>query len=205
LRVPLQIASFEIPLIRSATGKLMIISTGRGAGKNSPVGARGARGAKASCCSCASTHPASPEDTNILTILACAHFGCEVACPKYHGHRRYGAIALGACRHREAPTLRRADGGVVPRFAGELHLRSSGRARLAFSCRVRYGATRGRKSLVFRRSLYVLKDLKAGDVDAQRACDPSRGTGSFASQIWTVLNPKRSTGCEARHAAPRTS
>jgi len=80
-------------------------------------------------------------------------------------------------------TLNRADGGVDSTFSMEpaemaqLVLETE-RAWQAMG-KVSYGATEAeKKSIVFRRSLYIVKDLKAGDVlttDNVRAIRPGMG------------------------------
>jgi N-acetylneuraminate synthase len=66
-------------------------------------------------------------------------------------------------------TLRRADGGVDSAFSLEPHevrllVEETERARLAMGT-VRFGATaREQGSQIFRRSLYVVKDIAAGEL-----------------------------------------
>jgi len=78
------------------------------------------------------------------------------------------ATALGATVIEKHLTLRRADGGVDSAFSMEpeelRQLRvETERASQALG-HVQYGPTEAEKdSLVFRRSLYIAKDMKAGD------------------------------------------
>jgi N-acetylneuraminate synthase len=163
LRVPAyKIASFEnnhLPLIRkvAATGKPMIISTGMATVAELEEAVRTAR--EAGCSSlillkCTSTYPASPANTNILTIPHLRElFGCQV----------------GLSDHTKHFTLSRADGGVDSSFSLEpaelgLLVTETQRAWESLGA-VTYGPTEAeRKSLVFRRSLYVAEDMKAGDI-----------------------------------------
>lgn len=189
-----KIASFEntdLPLVRrvAATGKPMIISTGMASAEelDETVAAARAAGAKdIVLLKCTSTYPASPADTNILTIPDMRRrFGCEVGLSDHTAGIgvAVAAVGLGACVVEKHFTLRRADGGVDAAFSLEpAELRSlveeTARAWQALGA-VRYGATEAeKKSLVFRRSLYVVRDLRAGEVltrDNVRAIRPGLG------------------------------
>ena len=189
-----KIASFEntdLPLVRkvAATGKPMIISTGMASAEELDETVRAARGAGAKdivLLKCTSTYPASPEETNILTIPDMRRrFGCEVGLSDHTMGigAAVAAVALGACALEKHFTLRRADGGVDSAFSLEpAEMKSlveeSERAWRSLGA-VHYGVTATEKnSLVFRRSLYVVKDLKAGDVltrDNLRVIRPGLG------------------------------
>lgn len=175
-----KIASFEnthLPLIRAAaaTGKPLIISTGMAALTDIDDAVRTAR--EAGCTDivllkCTSTYPASPENSNVLTIPHLrASFGCEVGLSDHTMGvgAAVAAVAHGASVIEKHFTLRRADGGVDSAFSlepPELHalVVESERAWQSLG-RVSYGATAAeQKSLMFRRSVYVAEDLKAGDV-----------------------------------------
>jgi N-acetylneuraminate synthase len=189
-----KIASFEntdIPLIRkvAATGKPMIISTGMATAEelDEAVGAARSAGARdILLLKCTSTYPAQPDDTNILTIPDMrARFGCPVGLSDHTMGIgvAVASIALGACAIEKHFTLRRADGGVDSAFSlepEEFGLLSVEAERAWRSLGgVRYGATAHEtKSLAYRRSLYVIKDLKAGDVltrDNVRVIRPGLG------------------------------
>jgi pseudaminic acid synthase len=181
LRVPCyKIASFEntdLPLIRrvAATGKPLIISTGMASVAELDEAVRTARGA--GCDSlvllkCTSTYPATPENSNITTIPHLREmFGCEVGLSDHTMGVAVAvaSIALGASVVEKHFTLNRADGGVDSTFS----LEPAEMAQLVIETerawqalgKVRYGATEAEKqSMQFRRSLYVVQDLKAGDV-----------------------------------------
>jgi pseudaminic acid synthase len=195
LEVPCyKIASFEntdLPLIRrvAATGKPMIISTGMASIAELDDTVRAAR--EAGCkdlilLKCTSTYPATAGNTNILTIPHMRElFGCEVGLSDHTMGVgvSVASVALGATVIEKHFTLNRADGGVDSTFSMEPAemaqlVVESERAWQALG-QVSYGATEAeKKSLVFRRSLYVARDLKAGDVltpDNVRAIRPGLG------------------------------
>jgi N-acetylneuraminate synthase len=189
-----KIASFEntdLPLIRkvASTGKPMIISCGMATAEELEESVAAARAAGAKdivLLKCTSTYPATPADTNILTIPDMRRrFGCEVGLSDHTMGIgvAVAAVGLGACAVEKHFTLRRADGGVDSAFSLEPEelkalVVETERAWQALGA-VRYGATeKEKKSLVFRRSLYVVKDLKAGDVltrDNVRVIRPGLG------------------------------
>jgi pseudaminic acid synthase len=195
LNVPCyKIASFEntdLPLIRrvAATGKPLIISTGMASIAELDDTVRAAR--EAGCkdmilLKCTSTYPATAENTNILTIPHLREmFDCEVGLSDHTMGVgvSVASVALGATVVEKHFTLNRADGGVDSSFSMEPAemaqlVVETERAWQALG-RVSYGATEAeRKSTVFRRSLYVVKDLVAGDVlttENVRAIRPGLG------------------------------
>lgn len=189
-----KIASFEntdLPLIRrvAATGKPMIISTGMATVAELDESVRVAR--SAGCrdlvlLKCTSNYPATPQNTNIRTIPHLRElFGCEVGLSDHTMGLgvSVASVALGATVIEKHFTLRRADGGVDSAFSLEPdEMRSlvveTERAWQSLG-QVCYGATAAEeKSKVFRRSLYIARDLHAGEVldaSAVRAIRPGRG------------------------------
>ncbi|WP_430442682.1 MAG: pseudaminic acid synthase [Pseudomonas piscis] len=189
-----KIASFEntdLPLIRrvAATGKPLIISTGMASIAELDESVRAAR--EAGCrdlvlLKCTSTYPASPVNSNLLTIPHLRElFGCEVGLSDHSMGVgvSVAAVALGATVIEKHFTLDRAAGGVDASFSLEpAELASlvveTERAWQAMG-QVRYGATEAEgKSLVYRRSLYVTRDMQAGEVfsaDNLRAIRPGLG------------------------------
>ncbi|MGR4931051.1 pseudaminic acid synthase [Bradyrhizobium sp. CAR08] len=175
-----KIASFEntdLPLIRkvAATGKPMIISTGMATVAEIDETVRAARAAgcrQLVLLKCTSTYPATPSDTNLLTIPHMRTlFGCEVGLSDHTFGigASVASVALGATVIEKHFTLARADGGVDSTFSMEPEemaalVVETERAWLALG-EARYGLTeKEHKSLVFRRSLYVVEDLAPGDV-----------------------------------------
>jgi pseudaminic acid synthase len=174
-----KIASFEnadLPLIRrvAATGKPMIISTGMASVAELDETVRAARDAGCSdliLLKCTSTYPATAENTNIVTIPHLRElFGCEVGLSDHTMGIgvSVASVALGASVVEKHFTLRRADGGVDSTFSMEPQEMKSlvvetERAWQALG-RVAYGPTEAeKKSLKFRRTLYVTQDLQPGD------------------------------------------
>lgn len=195
LNVPCyKIASFEntdLPLIRrvAATGKPLIISTGMATIAELDETVRAAR--EAGCkdlilLKCTSTYPATAGNTNILTIPHMRElFGCEVGLSDHTMGMgvSVASVALGATVIEKHFTLNRADGGVDSTFSmepAEMNqlVVESGRAWQALG-KVSYGATEAeKKSLQHRRSLYAVRDIKAGDIltkDNVRAIRPGLG------------------------------
>ena len=189
-----KIASFEntdLPLIRrvAATKKPIIISTGMASIAELDETVRTAR--EAGCkdlilLKCTSTYPAKASNTNIRTIPHMRElFGCEVGLSDHTMGLgvSVASIALGATVIEKHFTLNRADGGVDSTFSlepAEMNqlVEESKRAWQALGT-VSYGATDAeKKSLVFRRSLYIVEDLKAGDTltkENVRAIRPGLG------------------------------
>lgn len=174
-----KIASFEVtdlPLIKkvAATGKPLIISTGMATVGEIDEAVRTAKNAgndQIILLKCTSTYPATPENTNIRTIpnmreafgvdvgLSDHTMGCGVS---------VAAVALGAVLIEKHFTLARADGGVDSSFSMEptefaLLRAETERAWQALG-KITYGGTSAEEgSRVFRRSLYVAKDVAEGE------------------------------------------
>ena len=175
-----KIASFEntdLPLIRkvAATGKPMIISTGMASIAELDETVRTARDAGCKelvLLKCTSTYPATPENTNLNTIPHLRElFKCEVGLSDHTMGIgvSVASIALGASVIEKHFTLNRKDGGVDSSFSmepsemSELVIESE-RAWKALG-NVRYGPTEAEQnSLRYRRSLYIVKDVAAGEL-----------------------------------------
>jgi pseudaminic acid synthase len=189
-----KIASFEnvdIPLIRrvAATGKPMIISTGMANIAEIDEAVRAARGAGCRdliLLKCTSSYPASPAASNLAAIPHLRDtFRCQVGLSDHTlgVGAAIASVALGATVIEKHVTLKRADGGVDSGFSMEpdelaLLVSQTKVARQALG-RMQLGATESeRGSLAFRRSLYVVADMKAGEVftrDNLRAIRPGFG------------------------------
>ena len=175
-----KIASFEnidLPLIRKVakTGKPIIASTGMAsvAELDEMV-----RTAKENGCEdltllkCTSSYPATPEGTNLRTIPHMKElFNCKVGLSDHTLGigAAVASIALGATVIEKHFTLSRADGGVDSAFSLEpeemkLLVRECNTAYQALG-EIRYNTqAQEQKSLQFRRSLYIVEDMKIGDV-----------------------------------------
>ncbi|MDY7003474.1 MAG: pseudaminic acid synthase [Cyanobacteriota bacterium] len=212
-----KIASFEntdLPLIRkvASTCKPMIISTGMATVAELDETVRTAR--EAGCqdlilLKCTSTYPATPENSNILTIPHLRElFDAQVGLSDHTmgvGVAVAG-VALGATVIEKHFTLRRADGGVDSAFSMEPEemaqlVVESERAWQALG-KVQYGPVDAEKnSLMFRRSLYVSQDMKAGDIftsDNLRAVRPGLG---LPSKYYKILLGK-SINQDAKKGTP---
>jgi N-acetylneuraminate synthase len=175
-----KIASFEntdLPLIQrvAATGKPLIISTGMATQEELDESVDVAR--KAGCkdltlLKCTSTYPATPENSNLLTIpYLRERYGCEIGLSDHTLGIgvAISSVALGATVIEKHFTLKRSDGGVDAAFSLEPHemkqlVEETGRAWQGLG-KAFLGPTEAEKSsMVFRRSLYIAQDMKAGDI-----------------------------------------
>lgn len=175
-----KIASFEnvsIPLIRKVarTGKPIIISTGMATVAELDEAVRAARAEgnnQIVLLKCTSTYPATPENSNIATIPHMRElFGTEVGLSDHTMGVgvAVAAVTLGATVVEKHFTISRAEGGVDAAFSMEPHelkmlVEETERAWQSIG-QVKYGPTEAEiPSLEHRRSLYIAKDLKAGDI-----------------------------------------
>ena len=202
-----KIASFEntdLPLIRkvAATGKPIIISTGMATAGELDETVREAR--KAGCkdiilLKCTSTYPATPENSNVTTIPHMRDlFQCQVGLSDHTMGigTSVAAVALGATVIEKHFTLSRADGGVDSAFSMEPNemvdlVVETERAWQALGS-IQYGPTeKEKKSLQYRRSLYIAKDMVAGEILTQgnlRAIRPGYG---LSPKYYDILLGKR--------------
>lgn len=195
LNVPAyKIASFEavdLPLIRYAasTGKPIIISTGMA---NAEEIAEAIEAAREGGCKelavlhCVSGYPAPAEDYNLRTIPdMIERFGLVTGLSDHtlDNTTAIASVALGASIIEKHFTLDRNGGGPDDSFSlepSELAALSRG-TQIAWSAlgKVDYGRKSSEQSNVkFRRSLYFVKDMKAGDVitsDCIRSVRPGFG------------------------------
>ena len=216
-----KIASFElvdIPLIEkvASTRKPIFMSTGMATAKEIEEAVRAARGVgcrEIILLKCTSTYPASPENTNILTIPDMKkRFKCQVGISDHTLGLgvAVASIALGTTVVVKHFTLSRKDGGVDSAFSMEpdemrMLVKEAHRAWQALG-KIKYGPTQAeKKSLVFRRSLYVVKDMKKDEVvtkDNVKSIRP--GFGSPPKYLRQIIgkrinkNAKRGTPADLR-------
>jgi N-acetylneuraminate synthase len=174
-----KVASFENidhALLRkvAATGKPVIMSTGMASIAElaeSVAVLRDAGCTQLILLKCTSNYPAAPTDSNLATIPHLqALFGCHVGLSDHTMGvgAAVAATALGAAFVEKHFTLRRADGGVDSAFS----LEPAEMAQLVVETerawqaigQVTYGPSQAEaRSLKFRRSLYVVADIAAGE------------------------------------------
>lgn len=181
LNVPChKIASFEIvdlPLIArvARTGKPMIISTGMASVSEIDEAVHTAR--ENGCqdlivLKCTSSYPADPSASNVATIPHLRQlFNCQVGLSDHTMGigAAVAAVAMGAVVIEKHITLSRDDGGVDSAFSLEPDELSSLVRETSTAAQALGEISYGRNaveagSLIFRRSLYIVEDLKAGDV-----------------------------------------
>ena len=181
LNVPAyKIASFEnnyLQLIHkvASTGKPLIISTGMASIAELDEAVTTARDAGCKdiiLLKCTSAYPASAENSNVLTIPHMRQlFDCEVGLSDHTAGIgvAVAAVAHGATVIEKHFTLSRADGGVDSAFSLEPDELKSLVIETEIAWKslgsVVYGVTDSEeKSKMFRRSLYIAEDMKAGEV-----------------------------------------
>ena len=180
LNVPCyKVASFEntdLPLLKkiAATKKTVLVSTGMA---NSDEVRECVQTLRDHGCphivllKCTSTYPASPQNSNIVTLPHLRDsFGCHVGLSDHTPGIgvAVASVAFGAAVIEKHFTLNRADGGVDAAFSLEPRelkdlVTEVERAWQGLGT-VQYGASTSEKaSLAFRRSLYIVKDMVAGE------------------------------------------
>lgn len=203
-----KIASFELcdtPLIRKAagTGKPLIMSTGVSnyAEIEEALAAAGQSAAGAALLHCVSSYPAAPEDMRLSTIPALAQaFGMPVGLSDHTLGTAVAvaAVTLGASIVEKHMTLRRADGGPDAGFS----LEPGEFAQLVEDCRTAHAALGtplsqrkgiGEANAQFRRSLYVVADIKAGEAFSDENLRSIRpGLGLAPKHLPDILGRKAS-------------
>lgn len=218
LNVPAyKIASFEIvdlPLIRHAAerGRPLVISTGMASQDEIGAAVRTAQDAGAPAVAllrCNSAYPAPPEQMDLRTIPDMAErFDVPVGLSDHTLGTTAAVVArtLGACILEKHLTLRREEGGPDSAFSLEpdefATMVAAVREAEASLGAVRYGpAPSETPNIAFRRSLFVVADVHAGDVftmDNVRALRP--GDGLPPAELDQILG--RRAAADIRRGTP---
>lgn len=212
-----KIASFEaidLPLIRyvAGTGKPMIISTGMADDGEIAEAIQAARdgGAKEiAILHCVSGYPAPAEDYNLATIPdMIERFGCVTGLSDHtiDNTTAIASVALGASLIEKHFTLDRKGGGPDDSFSLEPEdLRD-----LCVGAKTAWQAmgavNYGRKSsetgnVQFRRSLYFVEDMKAGDIITKNHIRSVRPGFGLPPKHYGALIGKRVTTAIEKHTA----
>ena len=208
LNVPAyKIASFEnthLPLIKkvASTGNPMIISTGMASIAELDETVQTIRDAGCEqfiLLKCTSTYPATPENSNVLTIPHMRKlFKCEVG---LSDHTMGVGASVTAVAHGDTViekhfTLNRADGGVDSAFSMEPEemkrlVIETERAWQSLG-KIKYGTSDAEKgSLTFRRSLYIAEDMKNGNVLNEQNLRIVRPGLGLAPKYYEILLGKK--------------
>ena len=202
-----KIASFEnvdLPLIRKVarTGKPIIASTGMTTVAELSDLVRTVREngcTDLTLLKCTSSYPASPEGTNLRTIPHMRElFGCAVGLSDHTLGigAAVASVALGAAVIEKHFTLSRAEGGVDAAFSLEpvemaQLVRECRTAALALGAVSYERAEQEQKSLQFRRSLYVVEDMKAGDVFTEKNLRRIRPGMGLSPKYYDIILGKK--------------
>lgn len=210
LDVPLyKVASFENtdhPLLKkiAQTGKPVIMSTGVASVADI---AQAVEVLQNNGCSqlvllkCTSTYPASPQNTNLLTIPHLQQlYNCIVGLSDHTMGigASVAAVALGARVIEKHFTLRRADGGVDSAFSLEPEelqalVTETERAFLALG-HIQYGIQDIEKpSLAYKRSIYVAHNIKAGEVFTTQNLRRIRPANGLEPKYYELLLGKQAS------------
>ena len=208
LHVPCyKIASFEnvdLPLIKKVakTGKPIIASTGMTTVAEIDdlvTTARNNGCNDLTLLKCTSSYPATPEGTNLMTIPHMKElFHCRVGLSDHTLGigAAVASIALGGTVIEKHFTLSRAEGGVDSAF----FLLLDEMALLVRECNTAWQALghisyevaeQEKKSLQFRRSLYIVEDLKKGDILTEKNVRSIRPGLGLSPKYYDIVLGKR--------------
>ncbi len=158
---------------------------------------------------CTSSYPADPKESNILTIPHMQNlFNCQVGLSDHTLGIgvAVASVALGATVIEKHFTLSRAGGGVDSAFSLEPEemknlVIESERAWQALG-KINYAPTqKEKKSMQFRRSLYISNDMKVGEVFTEKNLRVVRpGYGLHPRYFETILGKKVS--CDLKKGTP---
>ncbi len=204
-----KIASFEIndiPLIRKCarTGKPVIISTGIAEKEDIELAlstCRDAGNENVILLKCCSEYPTPYEELNLLTISDMKKtFDCVVGLSDHSmGYSvDIAGVSLGACVVEKHLTIRRSDGGPDGSFSMEpeefrdmaANIRNVEKAlgKVSYTLTDKQRNSRGRS-----RSLYVVEDMKAGDVFTEQNLRSIRPGFGLHTKYYDEILGKRCT------------
>lgn len=212
-----KIASLEIgdlALLRrvARTGKPMVISTGAASVSDVDTAVRTIRAEgndQVVVLACTSSYPALPSESNLRSIPVIRDTFDVVVGLSDHT-KGIGAsvagVALGACLIEKHVTLARADGGVDSDFSLEPHelaaLATETEVAWQALGEVRLDPTAGEaESRRLRRSLYVVADVRAGDVVTEENVRSIRPAGGLEPVHLDVVLGRRFTSDATRGTA----
>jgi pseudaminic acid synthase len=208
-----KIASFELvdtELLKkvAATGKPVIMSTGMASFEEIEEAIRTLRAhgcMHLALLKCTSAYPSLPEDMNLLTIPHMAEsFGVPVGLSDHTLGIAVpvAAVALGACIIEKHLTLRRSDGGPDGAFSLEpdeframveaVRVAEKSLGKISYEMSEKEAASRS-----FRRSLFIVEDIKKGEKFTRSNVRSIRpGHGLAVKQLDRVLGKKAAVGLQ---------
>lgn len=212
-----KVASFElvdIPLIQkmARTGKPLIMSTGMATVEEIEEAVQAARQAGATeiaLLKCTSSYPAPAEEMNLRTIPELARrFGVPAGLSDHTMGIAVpvAAVALGACIIEKHLTLSRSEPGPDSAFSLEpqefkamvdaVRVAEKALGEVHFGCSAKEASSR-----VFRRSLFVVQDVKRGDLfTAENVRSIRPGHGLHTRHLPEVLG--RQAACDIERGTP---
>jgi N-acetylneuraminate synthase len=216
-----KVASFElvdIGLIEkmARTGKPLIMSTGMASADEISEAVEAARGAaceagplQLALLKCTSAYPAPAEDSNLRTIPELARrFGCPVGLSDHTMGIAVpvAAVALGACIIEKHLCLRRADGGPDSAFSLEpsefkAMVEAVRTAEKALGSVQFASGPREANSRKFRRSLFVVEDIKKGELFTKQNVRSIRPSDGLHPRHFNEVLGKRAA-CDVERGTP---
>jgi len=212
-----KVASFElvdIPLIEkmARTGKPLIISTGMASAEEIEEAVQAAQRAGATqiaLLKCTSSYPAPEEEMNLRTIPELSrrfNVPCGLSDHSLTLAVPVAAVALGACIIEKHLTLSRADSGPDSAFSLEpqefKQMVEAVRIAKKALGEIHFGVSEGEAgSREFRRSLYVVQDMKRGELFTAKNVRSIRpGHGLHTRHLAEVLGSE--AACDIKRGTP---
>jgi pseudaminic acid synthase len=191
----------DLPLIRAAasTGKPLVISTGMATLGEIDAALSAARGAGSGdlvLLSCTAAYPAEPQQSHLANIAVLREaFGVPVGISDHTPGIGVpvAAVALGAVAVEKHVTLNRSSGGVDSAFSLEPDelaalVQECARARAAVAPAPRFGVRPGEEETArMRRSLWVVRDVAAGEVVGPDSVRSLRPAGGLPPAAWDTV------------------